>query len=49
MGFKKSHASSVPKTLSPKPWPLAPSLEILAEELEVGNRECMWVLEKHLR
>lgn len=28
------------------PKSLAPSLKILAEELEVGSRDCMWILER---
>ena len=31
------------------PQSLAPSMEILAEEMEVGSRECMRILEKCLR
>lgn len=44
MELRKGNTSNVPETFSPNLYALAPSLQVLAEEMVVRSRDCVSIL-----
>lgn len=47
-GTRKGNTSNTPETHSPNPRTLATSLEILAEAMVMGSRDCVWLWQESI-